>query len=70
MFLYVRMAVYLISGALTGMGYGTLSETSYCWAASTSCIDLEAVTQMILGLVTFAGTFWAGRIAKSKGGAT
>ena len=70
MFLYVRMAVYLISGALVGMGYGTISETSYCWADSASCIDLEAVTQIVLGLATFIGTFWTSRIAKKKGGAT
>ena len=70
MFLYVRMAVYLISGALAGMGYGTMAETSYCWAESASCIDLDAVTQMALGLATFLGTFWASRIAKKKGGAT
>lgn len=63
--LYIRMALYLIGGALAGYGLATFDPE-----AGTITFQIDALAQALSGLATFLGTFWVSRIAKKRGGVT
>lgn len=65
MMLFIRMALYALSAGAAGYGIGT-----YDSAAGTLTLNLDQVASIIGGALTFAGTFWASRIAKARGGHT
>ena len=63
--LYIRMALYLIGGALAGYGLATFDPE-----AGTITFQIDALAQIIVGFTGYVGTFRASRIAKKRGGAT
>ena len=65
MALYIRMILYFVSALIAGQGVAVFDAT-----AGTLTIDLKSVEAAAGGFLTFVGTFIAGRVAKSKGGAT
>lgn len=65
MSLYIRMALYALSAGAAGYGLATFDPTT-----GLLTIDLNQFAQVLGGIVTFIGTFIAGRIAKRNGGAT
>lgn len=66
--LAVRLGLYGVFGWLSLNGAGTLLETQYCWTASNSCIDVDALSQIAAGVIGYAGTIIWSRIAKKKPG--
>lgn len=65
MALFIRMGLYLIFGATTGIGIWEVDHV-----AGTLIVDIEALTSVLTGLGGFAATFVASRYAKSRGGKT
>ncbi len=65
MMLYIRMALYLVSGLLAGQGLAIFDAD-----AGTVTLKIEDLAVALSGLLTFAGTFLASRVAKSRGGKT
>lgn len=66
MFLYIRMGLYLLFGTLAGTGLG------FDFDSGTGMVSfhVDALANILVGLIAFAGTFWTGRIAKRNGGET
>ena len=65
MFLFIRMVIYVIAVPLAAYIGGTYDPVT-----NTLTIDLNALAEILFGLATAAGTFYAGRVAKAKGGMT
>ena len=61
MSLAIRMFLYFISAAAAGQGIAV-----YDAEAGTITFELESLALALGGLLTFAGTFVAGRFAKVK----
>lgn len=65
MMLYIRMALYLVSGLLAGQGLAIFDAD-----AGTLTLKIEDLAVALSGLAAFAGTFLASRVAKVRGGKT
>lgn len=65
MTLYIRMALYLIFGALAGQGLVVFDQT-----AGTVTFNIEDVVTVLSGLGGFVATFIVSRVAKARGGKT
>lgn len=65
MMLYIRMFLYLCAGVLAGQGIAVFDPE-----AGTVTFQIDQLSAALAGLATFAGTFFASRVAKSRGGAT
>ncbi len=65
MALYIRMALYAIFAGLAGMGYGELSPDGARFSVS-----IDALAEILVGAIGFAGTFAVSRIAARRGGKT
>ena len=63
--LFIRMVLYLASGMIAGAGFASFDD-----AAGTLTVNLDDLATILGGLVTFAGTFFASRWAKARGGVT
>lgn len=63
--LTIRMVLYFLSALIAGQGVAVFDPD-----AGTLTFDLEHLELAIGGLGTFLGTFWAGRVAKRRGGTT
>jgi hypothetical protein len=63
--LYIRMAIYFIAPFIAGLGFA-----SYNPDAGTLTVNLDDLAVVLGGIATFIGTFWAGRVAKARGGKT
>ncbi len=65
MALLIRMALYYLFGALSGLGWLHWDAASHMLT-----IDVDAAIPAVLGIAGFGGTFLWSRIAKARGGAT
>jgi len=63
--LFIRMVLYLVSGMAAGAGFASFDE-----GAGTLTVNLDDLSVILGSLVTFAGTFIAGRFVKARGGTT
>lgn len=63
--LYIRMVLYAVCAGLAGYGLATFDP-----AAGTITIQVDELAKIIGGGLGYLATFYAGRVAKSKGGAT
>lgn len=61
MFLYIRMALYFIGGALAGQGFGVWDGE-----AGTLLIHVDSVVPIITGLLINIGTFIVSRFAVKR----
>ena len=55
--LLIRMVLYLIGGILAGYGFAEFDN-----ASGVLTVDMNQLAKIIGGLVTFTGTFAAGRM--------
>ena len=63
--LALRMIAYLAFGALAGAGIGSFEN-----ATGDFTVNADDLVTVLVGLVGYAGTFIASRIAKARGGHT
>ena len=65
MFLYVRMIVYVLAVPVAAYLGGTYDPIT-----KDLTINIDSALDILMGLGVALGTFGAGRVAKSRGGAT
>ena len=61
----IRMVLYFIAAAASGAGFASFDAE-----AGDLTVNLDDLAVIIGGVLTYAGTFVASRVAKAKGGAT
>lgn len=59
------MMLYAASAFIAGMGWASFDDT-----AGTLTVNIDDIAVMLGSAATFAGTFFASRWAKSRGGKT
>lgn len=65
MALFIRMTLYFLFAAVAGQGIGMFDAES-----GDLTINVENLTDLLVGVVGYASTFVAGRWAKARGGLT
>ncbi len=63
--LFIRMTLYALSAGAAGYGLASFDPTT-----GLLTLDINEAAQVIGGVLTFAATFWASRVAKARGGKT